>query len=71
MFGLEPMGEDHYATWRAASSDADEVVGHAWFTPETRPIGRVAFIYDIGVDEAHRGRGHARAAPRRDREVGA
>lgn len=47
---------------RAMVDDAGEHVGHAWFTIEDREPGRVVFVYDIEVYEAHRGRGHARAA---------
>jgi GNAT superfamily N-acetyltransferase len=47
---------------RAMRDDAGENVGHAWFTIEDREPGRVVFIYDIEVYEAHRRRGYARAA---------
>lgn len=47
---------------RAMRNDAGEWVGHAWYTIEEREQGRVAFIYDIEVYEAHRRRGYARAA---------
>jgi ribosomal protein S18 acetylase RimI-like enzyme len=47
---------------RAMRNDAGEKVGHAWFTIEDREQGRVVFIYDIEVDEAHRRRGYARLA---------
>jgi RimJ/RimL family protein N-acetyltransferase len=47
---------------RAMVDDAGDWVGHAWFTIEDREPGRVVFIYDIEVYEAHRRRGHARAA---------
>ena len=43
-------------------SEAGDRVGIAWFTVEDREPGRVVFIYDIEVDEAHRRRGYARAA---------
>ena len=49
---------------RSMVDDAGEKVGHAWFTVETRDIGRVVFIYDIAVDPAHRRHGYARAALR-------
>ena len=42
--------------------DAGEDVGYVWWTIEDRPVGRVVFIYDIAVDEAHRRKGHAQAA---------
>ena len=41
---------------------AGERVGYAWFVPEERPSGRVAFIYDIAVGPEHRRKGYARAA---------
>jgi RimJ/RimL family protein N-acetyltransferase len=47
---------------RAMANDAGEWVGHAWFTIEDRDPGRVVFIYDIEVYEAHRRRGYARLA---------
>ena len=47
---------------RAMRNDAGEKVGHAWFTIEDREQGRVVFIYDIEVDEAHRRRGYGRLA---------
>ena len=43
-------------------NDAGEDVGHAWFTIEDREQGRVVFIYDIEVYEAHRRHGYGRAA---------
>ena len=47
---------------RSMVNDAGEKVGHAWFTIEDREQGRVVFIYDIEVYEAHRRRGYARLA---------
>lgn len=47
---------------RSMVNDAGERVGYAWFVPEDRPFGRVAFIYDIAVDPEHRRRGYAHAA---------
>jgi ribosomal protein S18 acetylase RimI-like enzyme len=43
-------------------NDADERVGMLWTTIQDREPGRVVFIYDIEVDEAHRRRGYARLA---------
>ena len=37
-------------------------VGVLWFAPNDEMRGAVAFIYDIEIDEAHRGRGYGRAA---------
>ena len=47
---------------RSMVNDAGERVGYAWFVAEDRPFGRVAFIYDIAVDAAHRRKGYAQAA---------
>jgi ribosomal protein S18 acetylase RimI-like enzyme len=47
---------------RSMVNEDGERVGYAWFVPEDRPFGRVVFIYDIAVDEAHRRRGYAQAA---------
>jgi len=47
---------------RSMVNDAGERVGHAWFVAEDRPFGRVAFIYDIAVDPAHRRKGYAQAS---------
>lgn len=42
--------------------DDGQAVGYVWFTIESRPQGRVVFIYDIAVDPEHRRKGHAQAA---------
>lgn len=47
---------------RSMVNGEGERVGYAWFVPEDRPIGRVAFIYDIAVDPEHRRKGYARQA---------
>jgi ribosomal protein S18 acetylase RimI-like enzyme len=47
---------------RSMVNDAGEKVGYAWFTIEHRDVGRVVFIYDLAVDEAHRRKGYARLA---------
>lgn len=47
---------------RSMVNDDGERVGYAWWVPEERPFGRVAFIYDIAVDPAHRRKGYAQAA---------
>ena len=39
-----------------------EYVGELWLAPQDTPFRRVLWIYDVHVDEAHRGQGHARAA---------
>ncbi len=47
---------------RSMVNDAGEKVGYAWYTIETRDVGRVVFIYDLAVDPAHRRQGYARLA---------
>jgi ribosomal protein S18 acetylase RimI-like enzyme len=47
---------------RSMVNEAGEKVGYAWFTIENRDVGRVVYIYDIAVDEAHRRQGFARLA---------
>ena len=47
---------------RSMVNDDGEKVGYAWFTIESRDVGRVVFIYDIAVDEGHRRKGYARQA---------
>ena len=37
-------------------------VGELWFAAQDTPFRRVLWVYDVHVDEAQRGRGHARAA---------
>ena len=40
-----------------------EVIGHAWLGERESPEGaRLAFVYEIALDETRRGRGHGRAA---------
>jgi ribosomal protein S18 acetylase RimI-like enzyme len=47
---------------RSMINDDGERVGYAWFRPEDRPSGRVAFIYDIAVYPEHRRKGYAQQA---------
>ena len=47
---------------RSMVNDDGEKVGYAWFTIESRDVGRVVYIYDIGVEPAHRRQGYARLA---------
>lgn len=47
---------------RSMVNEDGERVGYAWFVPEDRPIGRVAYIYDIAVEPVHRRKGYARQA---------
>jgi ribosomal protein S18 acetylase RimI-like enzyme len=56
--GLQTPGHEI----RSMVDDAGTDVGYVWWTIEDRPVGRVAFIYDIAVDEAHRRKGHAQVA---------
>lgn len=43
-------------------SDTGETVGAIWFGPGAEVGHGAAFIWDIVIDEAHRGRGYGRAA---------
>ncbi len=56
--GLATPGHD----LRSIVADTGEVVGVLWFAPSDHPSGTVAFIYDIEIDAAFRGRGFGRAA---------
>lgn len=56
--GLQTPGHEI----RSMIDDDGQAVGYVWFTIETRPQGRVVFIYDIAVDPEFRRRGHAQAA---------
>ncbi len=47
---------------RFMRNEAGQRVGYAWWVPEDRPIGRVAYIYDLAVDPEHRRKGYAQAA---------
>jgi ribosomal protein S18 acetylase RimI-like enzyme len=60
---LVPNGPDTPGhEFRSIVTDAGEVVGSIWFAAEGE-IGRGgAFIWDIVIDPAQRGRGHGRAA---------
>jgi ribosomal protein S18 acetylase RimI-like enzyme len=47
----------------AIEGPEEEVVGHVWLADrQTRDEGRVAFVYEIRIDEEQRGRGYGRAA---------
>ena len=39
-----------------------DAVGEFWFAESSMGIGRCLWIYDIRIDEAHRGHGYGRAA---------
>ncbi len=47
---------------RSMVNETGDKAGYAWFTIETRDVGRVVFIYDIAVHPAHRRHGYARLA---------
>jgi len=47
---------------RSVVTEDGETVGVLWFAPTDEMRGEVAFIYDIEIDEAYRGRGYGRAA---------
>jgi ribosomal protein S18 acetylase RimI-like enzyme len=60
---LVPEGRDTPGhEFRSVVTDAGEAVGAIWFAAEDE-VGRgTAFIWDIVIDPAHRGRGYGRAA---------
>lgn len=46
----------------SAENSSGERVGHVWIGLERKgPVGAGAWIYDIEVDESHRGKGYGRA----------
>lgn len=56
--GMRTSGHE----FRSIVNEADDVVGALWFAAET-DVGRgSAFLWDIAIDAAHRGRGYGRAA---------
>jgi ribosomal protein S18 acetylase RimI-like enzyme len=57
-----PDGLDTPGTWLMTIRDGDDaVVGHLWVGPHPDRAG-AAFVYDIEIDEGHRGHGLGRAA---------
>jgi ribosomal protein S18 acetylase RimI-like enzyme len=57
--GLSTPGQHLYAV----ETPDGEVVGHVWLGErDTRDEGRVAFVYEIRIDEEQRGRGYGRGA---------
>jgi len=57
--GFDTPGQHVWAVERAGGG----VVGHAWIGERDTPEGgRIAFVYEIEIGEAHRGQGHGRAA---------
>lgn len=59
---LLPNGQDSPGTWLLRVLDASgDAVGVLWLGPHPERAGAV-HVYDIEIDEAHRGRGLGRAA---------
>jgi ribosomal protein S18 acetylase RimI-like enzyme len=56
--GLGTAGHE----FRSIVTDAGETVGALWFAAEDEVGHGTAFIWDIAIDPAHRGRGYGRAA---------
>jgi len=57
--GLATPGQHVFAV----EAPDGEVVGHVWLGErETRDEGRIAFVYEIRIDEEQRGQGYGRAA---------
>jgi len=57
--GLATAGQHVFAV----EAPDGEVVGHVWLGErDTRDEGRVAFVYEIRIDEEQRGRGYGRSA---------
>ena len=47
--------------WTARVDGSDEPVGIGWIEVRERPSGTSAFVFDVEVEEQHRGRGLGRA----------
>jgi ribosomal protein S18 acetylase RimI-like enzyme len=45
----------------AEADGVDGRVGYLWFAPRETDAGQVCWLYDLWVDERHRGRGYGRA----------
>lgn len=54
--GLQTPGHDVFT-----AVDGDEVVGTLWLSFTVRARGLEAFVYEVTVDPAHRGRGYGRS----------
>ena len=59
---LYPRGFDSGVELRVVEDDSGAVVGWVAFGDREQHGARYAFLYDIEIDEAHRGRGFGRAA---------
>ena len=55
--GLETQGQ-----WLYAVESDGEAVGMLWVTERDDDFGKNLFVYDVQIDEAHRGRGLGKAA---------
>lgn len=66
--------QDNYL-YTVRETTGGAAVGFLWIALKTRANAVDAFVYDVGVDEAYRGRGYGRATMaagiRRSRELGA
>jgi ribosomal protein S18 acetylase RimI-like enzyme len=64
----------HYIRSVVALTGTKPVVGSLWWAERDHPGGRTGYIFDVGIDEAFRRQGYARAAlellSRRCREQG-
>jgi ribosomal protein S18 acetylase RimI-like enzyme len=49
---------DHWI--EVAEDEAGERIGHLWFARRATPAGNIAFLFDVEVVEAARGRGYGR-----------
>ena len=59
---------DHFVR-HIVDTESSQQVGSLWWCVSERFGRRIAFIFDIQVDEAHRRRGYAKSAIRRLEEV--
>ena len=61
--GLVPDGRDTVGhEFRSIVNETGETVGALWFAAEVEVGHATAFIWDIAIEPAHRGRGYGRAA---------
>lgn len=60
---LVPGGRDTPGhEFRSIVTEAGETIGALWFAAEDEIGHGTAFVWDIAIDQAHRGRGYGRAA---------